>query len=345
MLKTIVLSSIAVLRACLLDSALKVISVADFCWDDILLCRLSLGIWTGFLDWDYRDEGCIIKWLFKYFCATSSPEAYIVAPTASYFFLWERAAAFAALNLVQNWVLALPSFCPNFAACRAPPLLTATAVLLQEPRPSICFGALDAVELFAAEFRALRWFWLKLVFGVFLEHKAVFAGIFATVLWADKVCEDVCWLGFTLLLRWELSSTRSIGILLKFEVCLSGRYRAAERPILPAVYDWAAYWLITGLNNSYCLRELIAFCYFILVRVIFGEVVPLFWWLRPFFELHRSLEPARDRLLLKLSRFYRFGDLEVIVSLLEQLTPADASLLCLTLPMFVAHGERDESLY
>lgn len=184
----IVLSSIAVLRACLLDSALKVISVADLCWDDNLLCRLSLGIWAGFLDWDYRDEGGIMKWLFADFCSTSSPEVYIVAPTASYFFLWERAAAFAALNLVHYWVLTLPSFWPNFAACRAPPLLTATAVLLQEPRPSICFGALDAVELFTAEFRALRWFWLKLVFGVFREHTAAFAGIFATLLWADKVC-------------------------------------------------------------------------------------------------------------------------------------------------------------
>ena len=81
-----------------------------------------------------------------------------------------------------------------------------------------------------------------------------------------------------MLLLWELSSTRSIGCLLKLEVCLSGRYKAAERPILLEVYGWVAYWLITGLNNRFCLRELMAFCYFILVRVIFGEVVPLFWW-------------------------------------------------------------------
>ena len=50
-------------------------------------------------------------------------------------------------------------------------------------------------------------------------------------------------------------------------------------------------------------------------------------------ELARSLEPARDRwLVLKQSRL---GDLEVDDFLLEQLT----------LPMFVAHGERDVSLY
>ena len=76
---------------------------------------------------------------------------------------------------------------------------------------------------------------------------------------------------------------------------------------------------------------------------MFGEVVPLFWRLRPFFELPRSLEPARERFVLRPSR--GLGDLEVVGSLFEQLTSADASLLYLTLPMFVAHGERDESLY
>ena len=243
-LKTIVLSSIAVLSACLLDSALKVISVTDFCWDDILLYKLSLGIWTGFLDCGYRvvEVAIIMKWLLlfeaDYFCVTSSlPYADIVdPPTASYFFLWERAAAFAALNLVHCWVRAMPSILwpPNFAAvCRTPLLLTDTAVLLLELRPpSICLGALDAVELqAAAEFSALKWCWLKLLFGVFREQTVALAWIFATL----YNC------GFTalLLLLWELSSTRSIGCLLKFEVCFSGKYKAAERPTLLAVYCWA----------------------------------------------------------------------------------------------------------